>query len=73
MACSWYYVKNGFIATSIYVHRVISMADYEKLYHLLFNAVTDALEQLEARNYGEAGETLRAAQEEAEEMYMETE
>ena len=49
------------------------MADYEKLYQLLFNAVTDALEQLEARNYREAGETLRAAQEEAEEMYMETE
>lgn len=49
------------------------MADYEKLYNLLFNAVTNALEQLEARNYGEAGETLRAAQEEAEEMYMETE
>lgn len=30
------------------------MANYEKLYHLLFNAVTDALEQMEARNYGEA-------------------
>lgn len=48
------------------------MANYEKLYHLLFNAVTDALEQMEARNYGEAAETLRAAQEDAEEMYMET-
>lgn len=48
------------------------MANYEKLYHLLFNAVTDALEQMEARNYGETEETLRAAQEEAEERYMET-
>lgn len=48
------------------------MADYEKLYHLLFNAITDALEEIGARNYGEAEETLIGAQEEAEKRYMET-
>ncbi len=44
--------------------------DYEKLYHLLFNAITDALEQLDAQNYGEAKETLISAQQEAEEIYI---
>ena len=29
------------------------MPDYEKMYHLLFNAITDALTQLEAQNYGD--------------------
>lgn len=47
------------------------MADYEKLYHLLFNAVTDALEQLDAHNYGEAAETLKSAQQRAESIYVE--
>lgn len=28
--------------------------DYEKLYHLLFNAITDAVEQMESQNYGDA-------------------
>ena len=44
--------------------------NYEKLYHLLFNAITDALEQLEKQNYGTAKETLIAAQQEAEEIYI---
>ncbi len=44
--------------------------DYEKLYHLLFNAITDALEQLDAQNYGEAKETLISAQQKAEEIYI---
>ena len=30
------------------------MPDYEKMYHLLFNAITDALEQIESQNYGNA-------------------
>ena len=29
------------------------MEDYAKLYHLLFNAITDALEQMNAQNFGE--------------------
>ena len=28
------------------------MEDYTKLYHLLFNAITDALEQMNAQNFG---------------------
>ena len=46
--------------------------DYEKLYHLLFNAITDALEQLDAQNYGEAKETLIYAQQKAEEIYIDS-
>ena len=30
------------------------MEDYTKLYHLLFNAITDALEQMNAQNFGSA-------------------
>ena len=44
--------------------------DYEKLYHLLFNAITDALEQMESQNFGTAKETLIAAQQQAEEIYI---
>ena len=44
--------------------------NYEKLYHLLFNAITDALEQMEKQNYGTAKETLIAAQQQAEEIYI---
>ena len=44
--------------------------NYEKLYHLLFNAITDALEQMEKQNFGTAKETLIAAQQQAEEIYI---
>lgn len=44
--------------------------DYEKLYHLLFNAITDALEQMKSQNYGDAKELLVAAQQKAEEIYI---
>ena len=47
--------------------------NYEKLYHLLFNTITDALEQMEQQNYGTAKETLITAQQEAEEIYMSAE
>ena len=47
------------------------MPDYEKLYHLLFNAITDALEEMENQNYGEAAALLRKAQLNAEEAYIE--
>ncbi|MEF2907958.1 MAG: hypothetical protein U0O42_01835 [Oscillospiraceae bacterium] len=47
--------------------------DYEKLYHLLFNAITDALKQMESQNFGTAKETLITAQQEAEELYMSAE
>lgn len=48
------------------------MVDYEKLYHLLFNAITDALKQAELQNYGSASALLIAAQQKAEEIYMES-
>lgn len=44
--------------------------DYEKLYHLLFNAITDAVEQMESQNYGDTKELLVAAQQKAEEIYI---
>ena len=37
-----------------------------------FNAVTDALEKMERQNYGEASALLIAAQQKAEELYMDS-
>lgn len=47
--------------------------NYQKMYTLLFNAITDALEQMESQNFGTAKETLITAQQEAEELYMSAE
>ena len=47
------------------------MPDHQKLYTLLFNAVTDALEDMERMDFGRARERLIRAQQEAEEKYME--
>ncbi len=47
--------------------------EYEKMYHLLFNAITDALEQIEKQNLGTAKELLISAQQKAEEIYITTE
>ena len=46
------------------------MPDYEKMYHLLFNAITDALTQLESHNYGDVKDALISAQQKAEEIYI---
>ena len=46
------------------------MEEYKKMYLLLFNTITDALEQMEQQNYGSAKETLIAAQQQAEEIYI---
>ena len=43
------------------------MTDYQKMYLTLFNAITDALAQIEKQNYGDAKSTLIAAQQKAEE------
>ena len=48
----------------------MKMPDYEKMYHLLFNAITDALEQIESQNYGNAKTQLISAQQKAEEIYI---
>ena len=44
------------------------MEDYAKLYHLLFNAIIDALEQMNAQNFGSAKESLVTAQQKAEDL-----
>ena len=36
--------------------------DYQKMYTTLFNAITDALSQIETQNYGDVKETLISAQ-----------
>ena len=42
--------------------------NYEKMYHLLFNAITDALEQMEKQNLGSAKDLLTTAQQKTEEI-----
>ena len=46
------------------------MANYEKMYSTLFNAITDALEQIEQQNFGSAKDLLIAAQQKAEGLYI---
>lgn len=43
---------------------------YEKMYHILFNAITDAMDMIETRKYQEAMTILEQASREAEEVYM---
>ena len=49
------------------------MTDYQKMYTSLFNAITDALEQMEKQNYGSAKDLLITAQQKTEEIYIITE
>ena len=49
------------------------MPDYASLYRFLFNAITDALGQLEAGVEEDARNILIQAQVEAEERYLEEE
>ena len=44
--------------------------DWKMLYCLLFNRITDALRELERKNYGMAEELLKAAQQETEAAYL---
>ena len=46
------------------------MTDYQKMYLPLFNAITDALAQIEKQNYGDAKDVLISAQQKAEELYI---
>jgi len=43
---------------------------YKKMYYKLFNAVTDALEDMAQCNYGQARDRLMQAQADCEEIYM---
>ena len=46
------------------------MENYQKMYSLLFNAITDALAKIENQNYGDAKDMLISAQQKAEEIYI---
>ena len=46
---------------------------YEKMYHILFNAVTDAMEMLEAHDYQGALTRLELASRAAEYVYLSSE
>ena len=46
------------------------MASFETICYGLFNAMTDALAAMEAQNYGVARDILIAAQQKAEDAYM---
>lgn len=43
---------------------------YEKMYHILFNAITDAMDLMEGQQYQEALTLLEQASREAEEVYI---
>ncbi len=47
------------------------MPDYEKLYRILFNGITNAVLKLEQAAYGEVKEALIKAQQDAEDCYIE--
>ena len=45
--------------------------DYQKMYITLFNAITDAIENIENLNYGTAKKLLIQAQQKTEDLYIE--
>lgn len=44
--------------------------NYETLYHNLFNAITDALEEIPQQKYSEARQRLMEAQQKTEMIYI---
>lgn len=48
----------------------IQMTDYKKLYHLLFNAITDALDGIDRLELTAAVQRLKDAQIQAEELVI---
>lgn len=49
------------------------MADYEKLYKILFNGITDTLEMMENHSYITAQLALIRLQQKAEDMFIQSE
>lgn len=43
---------------------------YEKMYHILFHAITDAMDLMEEQKYQEALTRLELASRDAEEVYI---
>ncbi len=58
------------IRAIFYAWEVNSIPDFKELYFLLFAAMSDAVEQIEAANYGAAKDVLIAAQQNAEDIYI---
>ena len=56
-----------------YINEVILMPNYEKMYFLLFNAITDAVRLLEENKIADASLKLLIAQHDAEELYISAE
>lgn len=48
------------------------MTDYQKMYTIMFNGVTDALDMLRQERIREARYLLKQAQQQAEEIYIKT-
>ena len=46
---------------------------YNRMYTRLFNAVTDALVEMERQNFGAAHQLLVQAQQDCEDIYLDTE
>lgn len=46
------------------------MPNYQKMYAIAFNAISDALEELDKLNIGTAKQQLREAQSRTEELYI---
>ena len=49
------------------------MPDYQKMYTTLFNAITDAIEEIQGHNDVKAKEILIRAQQKTEELYISAE
>ena len=56
-----------------YVHEVMNMPNYEKMYFMLFNAITDAVRLLEENKIADASLKLMMAQYNVEELYISAE
>ena len=54
----------------IILHKEGGSIMYEKMYHILFNAIADAMDQIEAHDVQKALITLERACREAEEVYI---
>ena len=48
------------------------MISYEEMYKILFNGITDAIEDIERQNFGLAKDVLIKTQQAAEDIYIET-
>ncbi len=48
------------------------MISYKEMYRILFNGITDAIEDMERQNFGIAKDVLIKTQQTAEDIYIET-